>query len=170
MIMARLKLAVAVRIAALVVLPLACLAAAILERSFLVVVLFAAAVTAAGYIVDLGQRKAAGARATPRILAGFVGGVAGGMALFILTLGILALFRETDLIDRPTSSDWLAVGCVFLLTLGLRWSAAALFGDEVRSARVHLQSIMGRGTSPSTQPDGDIIEGEVIDRPDPPRD
>lgn len=146
--------------------PLIAVLAAILQRSFLLLVLLAAAMACVGFIQRRQMLKAAGQQqiVNPgRFIAGIGARLGALLGLFVLTLGVLALFRDTSLARSLNGLDAALVLFPTLLTLGADMFLAHTVNREMESVRTSVHSETHRA-NPNAQ--GPIIEGEII----PPKD
>jgi len=142
------------RMASLMAFPAGAVLMAILERGWLSVAALAAAMLGVSLIERrrvwqaLGVEVKTGPQAMLTGLAVRTGLLTG---LFVVTLGVLALFRDTAL-SRQLGWPDLAV---------MAFSAAIALGTNALSgAMVRVEQREG----PDADPDGIVIEGEIIDR------
>lgn len=168
-----LKLNLILRAVAVLVFPLATILAAMLNRSVLMVALIALAMTVSGIIA---QRRGALSEialrdpAAPeppqrqplpfgRIATRFIARVFGLSGIFIVALGLTALFTETDLARRLNGTDLALFAIPFLIALACQEIARRQTAHQMESALGAVQSILDPGPASG---DGPIIEGEVV--------
>ena len=154
--------ALLLRIVAILAFPVGVVIAALMERSVLMVALLAAGMLAVSWVERFRLHRLSGNEGYPAItglLPGFAVRAGFLAGLFIVSLGVLALFRETILARGLGLTD-----------LGL-FSAVA--GISARMATREVSSVMAQmntnitppgGASQAGEGPGEIIEGEVIDR------
>lgn len=162
-----LKTVLNLRMLGIAVFPLATIASAVLERSVLMI-----AVLAIGMMISstLERRRIPELRTltTPAILISGAAVRFGLLAgLFVICLGVFALFRDTALARSVGIIDL----SIFLIATGTSIAAneisARIAKTELSAASAGMSSVFG-GPSGSTPPgsDGVIIEGELSDRDD----
>ncbi len=168
-----LSAAIWLRIAALLVLPACVVLAAILERGLASVAGLALAMTA-GHALARGQSGLAALslerRLVPTLLTVFATRLVLSLALFVIAVGILALFRETELARSVDGVDaWLVLGG-WGVSLILGAVSARLIGDQVREAEAMFRStdalFRRRGpASRGSEPEDTIIDADYREVP-----
>ncbi len=145
---------VLLRMVALAAFPAGAVLMAVLERGWLSVAALAAAMLGVSLIERrrvwqaLGVEVKTGPQAMLTGLAVRTGLLTG---LFVVTLGVLALFRDTALSRQLGGPDLAVIVLCALVALG----ANALSAAMIR---------IGRPESPAGNGEGIVIEGEIIDR------
>lgn len=168
----RLRTIVWLRLAALLAFPAGAVLMAIYQRGPLSLAILAGAMLAVSLFERRRLAGAAGVESpvsAASLAMGFVFRLGLLIGLFVLSIGLLALFRDTSLARQ--------LGLIDLALVALP-AAAALAANEI-SARVARSDLAGvhagitsafHGPSgPATGAEGDIIEGEIIDPDEPPR-
>ena len=157
-----LQLALRLRLAALVAFPAAAALAAVMQRSFLVLLLLAGGMMLVSWIERIRFLRAAGETRMPdpgAFWPGFAARTGLLLGIFIITLGILALFRDTSLARGFGWPDLLiaggTTGAVYLMNL----ASARLAADQANIISTQLNASFHSGGRPSAGPE-DIIEGE----------
>ena len=154
------------RLATLLAFPFGVVLVALMQRSALMIVLLASAMVGVSLVERFRLARLTGT-AAPVTLAGILPGFAvrlGGLAgLFIVLLGILALFRDTSLARGLGLEDV----AIFVGVTGFALAANAI---SVRLATTEVSSVLStlnatfREASPGPgSADGEIIEGEFYD-------
>jgi hypothetical protein len=142
------------RMASLMAFPAGAVLMAILERGWLSVAALAAAMLGVSLIERrrvwqaLGVEVKTGPQAMLTGLAVRTGLLTG---LFVVTLGVLALFRDTALSRQLGWPDLAVIAVSTAIALGTNALSAAMVKVEQRNAR-------------GADPDSIVIEGEIIDR------
>jgi hypothetical protein len=161
------RISLALRLAALLAMPLAVLTSVILERSPIIILLLAAALVLVRPVVLRAVKQVAPAWPSFNKLAvKFAGLAILGTVLFVAFAGIGALFTEIDLESRLTGTDaaiilaWTAFAAICL-------AIPVRFLDGMVGQTSHQMNIgpFGFNAAPGENSDGDegeIIEGEVI--------
>ncbi len=160
--------ALLLRIIAILIFPLGVVVAALLERSVLMVAALAAGMLLASWVERFRLHRLTGHEGYPAVmglLPGFA--VRAGLlaGLFIVCLGVFALFRETSLARGYGAVD---VG-LFCATTGIALLANT-FSARIATQEVSaVMSQMNTGFSNSAssgagEGNGEIIEGEIIDK------
>lgn len=159
------------RAIAILAFPVGVVLAAIMERSVLMVALLAAGMLLVSWVERFRLHRLAGNEAYPAItglLPGFAWRAGLLAGLFIVSLGVLALFRETILARGLGLEDlvlFCAVTGVALIANGI---SARMATHEVSGVMARMNAGFGQpgpeGPGGAGSGDGDIIEGEVIDR------
>ena len=154
---ATLKTALSLRAVSLLAFPAGAVLMAILERGWLSIGALAAAMLA----VSLFERRRFG-RALGIAIPSSAGTLATGLAvrfglltgLFVVTLGVLALFRDTALSRSLGWPDLVVIG----LSCG-----AALLANALSAQLAPVQAEPGRAPPKSAPAESIILEGEIID-------
>jgi hypothetical protein len=157
-----LQLALRLRLAALVAFPAAAALAAVMQRSFLVLLLLAGGMMLVSWIERIRFLRAAGETRMPdpgAFWPGFAARTGLLLGIFIITLGILALFRDTSLARGFGWPDLLiaggTTGAVYLMNL----ASARLAAGQANIISTQLNASFHSGDRPGDGPE-DIIEGE----------
>ena len=161
--------ALLLRIVAILAFPVGVVIAALMERSVLMVALLAAGMLAVSWVERFRLHRLSGNEGYPAItglLPGFAVRAGFLAGLFIVSLGVLALFRETILARGLGLTDlglFFAVAGVALLANAI---SARMATREVSSvmAQMNANITPPGGASQAGVGPGEIIEGEVIDR------
>lgn len=159
-----LKTVLNLRMLGIAIFPLATIATAVLERSVLMV-----AGLAVGMIISstLERRRIPELRAmtTPAMLFSGAAVRFGLLAgLFVICLGIFALFRDTALARSIGLIDLAIFAIATGISIGANEISARIAKSELSAAAPGMSAAFGRGpggADPSS--DGDIIEGELSD-------
>ncbi|MEZ6000260.1 hypothetical protein [Hyphomonas sp.] len=136
--------------------------AAIAQRSFLVLLLLAGGMMLASWIERIRLLRAAGETRLPdpgAFWPGFAARTGLLLGIFIITLGILALFRDTSLARGFGWPDLLIAGGTTLAAYLMNLASARMAMGQVNIVATQLNASFAPGTRPGTGPD-DIIEGE----------
>lgn len=163
----RLRTIVWLRLTALAAFPAGALLMAIYQRGPLSLGVLAAAMLAVSLYERRRLAAVAGAETTVSLTSlsmGFAFRLGLLIGLFVLSVGLLALFRDTSLAR--------GLGLIDLGLTGLS-AALALAANEIsaRMARSDFAAVHTEITAafrPPGSPGGDIIEGEIIDPDEPP--
>jgi type IV secretory pathway VirB2 component (pilin) len=166
----KMKLAIYARLASMAVFPLATLAAALMQRSLLAIVLIALAMTAMHAIAMPARARVAlrGQGNLVRMLVQvFLGRFFLAAIVFVAVLGISALFGEISLARAIGWPDfWLAAGTLGVST-GLMVFARRLMGEQAGDIEAKLRRASpGQGHASGAAGEGDVIDGE-FERIDP---
>jgi hypothetical protein len=161
-----LQLALGLRLATLLAFPFGVVLVALMQRSLLMVVLLAAAMVGVSLVERVRLARLTGSPA-PLSLAAILPGFAvrlGGLAgLFIVLLGLLALFRDTSLARSLGPED----AAIFLGVTGFALAANAISARiatrEVGSALSALNAAYDQAGPGPAAMDGEIIEGEFTE-------
>ena len=167
-----LKTVLILRLVSLLAFPAGVILAAILERSALMVGVLALGMLGVSWVERLRLFRLAGSDDRPD-LSGLLPGLAWRIGLlagvFILSLGILALFRDVSLARGLGLTDLVLLLAVAGIALVANRVSASIAGREMEGALAQVNAAFGTSgandNSGHGQPgNGDIIEGEVIDR------
>ena len=167
-----LKTVLILRLVSLLAFPAGVILAAILERSALMVGVLALGMLGVSWVERLRLLRLAGSDDRPD-LSGLLPGLAWRIGLlagvFILSLGILALFRDVSLARGLGLMDLVLLLSVAGIALVANRVSASIAGREMEGALAQVNAAFGTSgendNSGRGQPgNGDIIEGEVIDR------
>jgi len=160
--------ALLLRVLALIAFPLGVVVAALMERSVLTVAALAAGMLVTSWVERFRLHRVAGHEGYPQVtglLPGFAirAGLLAG--LFIVCLGILALFRETALARGVGLVDAGLVCTVTGLALLANGISARIAGSQVSAVMSQFRAgFPAEESAPAGEGPGDIIEGEVLDR------
>jgi hypothetical protein len=161
--------ALLLRILAILAFPIGGVLAAVMERSVLMVAALAAGMLMVSWVERFRLHRLAGNEGYPAItglLPGFAVRAGFLAGLFIVSLGVIALFRETSL-ARGFGVEDLGLFCAIV---GIALLANAV---SARMATQEVSSVMAQMNAGFTPPGaagsagedpGEIIEGEIIDR------
>jgi hypothetical protein len=157
----RLKTTLSLRAGSLLAFPAGAVALAILQRGWLAVAVLAAVMLAVSLVERYRIGRALGVDLKPGE-AGLIPALAMRLGLltglFVVTVGVLALFRETALARSLSWIDMAVVGAS---------AAAALVANLISGRLTPLPRLTEPGPPREAPGEGVIIEGEVVDR-DPP--
>ena len=159
-----LQLALGLRLATLLAFPFGVVLVALMQRSFLMILLLAAAMVGVSLVERVRLARLTGSPA-PLSLAAILPAVRlGGLAgLFIVLLGMLALFRDTSLARSLGLED----AAIFLGVTGFALAANAISARiatrEVGSALSALNAAYDQAGPGPASMDGEIIEGEFAE-------
>ena len=161
-----LQTALGLRLATLLAFPFGVVLVALMQRSALMIVLLAAAMVGVSLVERFRLARLTGT-AAPVTLAGILPGFAlrlGGLAgLFIVLLGILALFRDTSLARGLGLEDVAILVGVTGFALAANAISARLATTEVSSVLSTLNATFREASPGPGSADGEIIEGEFYD-------
>ncbi|WP_146739669.1 hypothetical protein [Hyphomonas pacifica] len=167
-----LKTVLILRLVALLAFPAGVVLAAIMERSALMVVVLAIGMLGVSWVERLRLIRLAGSEDRPDF-SGFLPGLAWRIGLlagvFILSLGILALFRDVSLARGLGLPDLILLLAAAGVALTANRVSASIAGREMEGALAQVNAAFGTSGANDNigggQPgNGDIIEGEIIDR------
>lgn len=165
--MRSLKFAVALKAIALLVFPMAVIAAAILQRSVILLAGFALVMV----IINIVQKQTAAAQlGQPPVIsiAGIVTGFAvrfGAMVgFFVVLIGIMAMFRETSLARGFGQTDAVLLLIPAAISVGASAISRRIFGVQMQDTVAGLRAAFSTSQGGPAEADGEIIEGEIIDR------
>ena len=165
---ASLQLALRLRLASLVAFPAAAALAAVLQRSFLVLLLLAGGMMLVSWIERIRFLRAAGETRMPDAGAfwpGFAARTGLLLGIFIITLGVLALFRDTSLARGFGWPDLLIAGGTTLAVYLMNLTSARMAAGQANIVATQLNASYQAQTGPAGGSD-DIIEGEFTDPDD----
>ena len=161
-----LKTALVLRLVALLAFPAGAVLAALLERSLLTVIALAMGMLLASWVERLRLMRAAGNDEQVN-LTGLLPGLAWRagilVGMFVLSLGILALFRETVLARGLSFEDFALVAVVTGIALVANGISARIATQEISTAVAAFRSASGEGGANDNTAGGEIIEGEIVD-------
>ena len=163
---AGLKAALALRLIGLGVFPLAALVLAALQRSPMALAVLAFAMLMASFIERRRMARLMGETALlrpSRLAMGFAFRLGLLIGIFVLTLGVLALFRDTALARELGLIDLAVILPPLLIALGANAVSAFVAGRSTAEARRLMGAAMAASRQPPP-PEGEIIEGEILDR------
>jgi hypothetical protein len=167
---ATLQTALGLRLASLLAFPAGAALMAIFQRSPLALALLTAAMLAVGLYERRRLAAAAGAQTAisgATVLTGFGFRLGLLIAIFVLTVGVLALFRDTSLARQLELSDFALIALPAAVPLAANEISARIAVREFGDVRTQLSAAFGQppGSGPANE-GGDIIEGEIIDADD----
>jgi len=157
-----LRLALRLRLAALAAFPAAAVLAAVMERSFLVLLLLAGGMMLASWIERIRFLRAAGETRLPDPGAFWPGfAVRTGLlaGIFIVMLGVLALFRDTSLARSFGWPDLLLAGGTTLAVYLMNLASARMAEGQANIISAQLNAQFHPPGRPANDT-GDVIEGE----------
>ena len=157
-----LQLALRLRLASLFAFPTAAMLAAITQRSFLILLLLAGGMMLASWIERIRLLRAAGETRMPdpgAFWPGFAARTGLLLGIFIITLGVLALFRDTSLARSFGWPDLLIAGGTTLAVYLMNLASARLAAGQANIVATQLNAARQPQSGPGEGPD-DIIEGE----------
>jgi len=172
---ATLQTALTLRLASLLAFPTGAALMAIFQRSPLALALLTAAMLAVGLYERRRMATAAGAQTAvtgASLLTGFGFRLGLLIGIFILTVGVLALFRDTSLARQLATIDLVLITLPAGIALIANEISARIAVREFSDVHARLSAAFGQPGGPASGPaglDGEIIEGEVIDPEGPPR-
>lgn len=170
---ATLQTALTLRLASLLAFPFGAALMAIFQRSPLALALLTAAMLAVGLYERRRMATAAGVQTAisgASLITGFGFRLGLLIAIFILTVGVLALFRDTSLARQLATIDLALIALPAAVALIANEISARIALREFGDVRTQLSAAFGQppGSGPANE-GGDIIEGEIIDADEPPR-
>lgn len=160
------RMTLRLRLAALAAFPVAAALAAIFQRSFLILLLLAGGMMLVSWIERIRFLRAAGETRMPDPGAFWPGfAVRAGLLLgiFVVTLGLSGLFRDTSLARSFGWPDLLIAGGTTLTVYAMNLASARLAAGQATIISTHLNAPFpsSGASSPSGSDDsGEIIEGE----------
>ncbi|HPF23363.1 MAG TPA: hypothetical protein PK417_07790 [Hyphomonas sp.] len=163
-----LRLTLRLRLASLAAFPAAAALAAVLQRGFLVLLLLAAGMMLVSWIERIRFLRAAGETRMPdpgAFWPGFAVRTGLLLGIFIVTVGVLALFRDTSLARTFGWPDLLLAGGTTLAVYLMNLASARLAGGQAGAISAQLNAAFPSPGSPANDT-GDIIEGEFTDAND----
>ena len=160
--------ALLLRMLALIAFPAGVFVAALMERSVLTVAALAAGMLVASWVERFRLHRLAGHEGYPLVtglLPGFAVRTGLLAGLFIICLGVLALFRETALARGFGLADAGLVCTVTAIALLANGISARIASHEMSAVMSQVNAgFAASRNDPAGEGNGDIIEGEVIDR------
>jgi hypothetical protein len=170
---ATLQTALGLRLASLMAFPAGAALMAIFQRSPLALALLTGAMLAVGLYERRRLATAAGAQTAisgASLLTGFGFRLGLLIGIFILTVGVLALFRDTSLARELAAIDLALIALPSLVALIANEISARIAVREFGDVHAQLSAAFSQpgGSGPASE-GGDIIEGEIIDPKGPPR-
>lgn len=166
----RLRTIVWLRLAALAAFPAGAVLMAIYQRGALSLAVLAAAMLA----VSLYERRrlagVAGVEtqvSAASLAMGFAFRLGLLIGLFVLSIGLLALFRDTSLARQLGMIDLGLTGLSAAIALAANEISARMARSDFAAVHTDLSAAFRPPGNPPAE--GDIIEGEIIDTEDPPR-
>ena len=162
----RLRAGLLLKLLAILVFPAAVLLAALLERSWLLVAALALGMLIVGQIERFRVARATGValQAGPQsFLAGFVWRAGLLSGLFIVLLGILALFRDTALAREFGLTDSVIALGAMSIAYAANLVGGRLASDGLATSFGAFRSSFETTRETTRTYEGDIIEGEVVD-------
>ena len=161
-----LQTALGLRLATLLAFPFGVVLVALMQRSPLMIALLAAAMVGVSLVERIRLARLTGSPA-PLTLAGILPGFAvrlGGLAgLFVVLLGVLALFRDTSLARSFGLEDTAILIGVTGFALAANAISARIATTEVSSVLSTLNASFREANPGANTADGEIIEGEFYD-------
>ncbi|MEZ5997240.1 MAG: hypothetical protein R3B98_00915 [Hyphomonas sp.] len=163
-----LQLALRLRVLSLFAFPAAAALAAFLERSFLVLFLLAAGMMLVSWIERMRFLRAAGETRLPdpgAFWPGFAMRIGLLLGIFVVTVGVLALFRDTVLARTLRWVDLVLAGGTTLVVYGMNAWSAALASTQANLVMTRLRAPFAPDHTSGGPDDAaaDIIEGEFRD-------
>lgn len=162
-----LKFAVALKAIALLAFPVAVIAAALLQRSVVLLAGFALMMV----IISVIQKQTAAAQlgqpaviSIAGIMTGFAARFGVMVGFFVVLIGIMAMFRETALARSFGQTDALLLLIPAAISMGASAISRRIFGVQMHDTLAGLQAAFNTSQGRPADADGDIIEGEIIDR------
>lgn len=168
---ATLQTALTLRVVSLLAFPFGAALMAIFQRSPLALALLTGAMLAVGLYERRRMAAAAGTQTAisgASLLTGFGFRLGLLIGIFILTVGILALFRDTSLARELAGIDLALIALPAGVALAANEISARIASRELADVRSQLSAAFGQPAGPASA-EGDIIEGEIIDPDGPPR-
>ncbi|MBY9066442.1 hypothetical protein K1X12_06005 [Hyphomonas sp. WL0036] len=161
------------RLASLLAFPFGAALMAIYQRSPLALALLTAAMLAVSLYE---RRRLASATGTQSLidgaslLTGFAFRLGLLIAIFVLTVGVLALFRDTSLARELAGTDFILIALPVGIALAANEISARIARREFSAAQTEISAAFARQPEPgATDAGGEIIEGEIIDADEPPQ-
>lgn len=160
------KTALNLRALGIVIFPLATIATAVLERSVLMIGALAVGMMISS-VLERRRLPELSAMTTPAMLFSGVAIRFGLLAgLFVICLGILALFRDTALARSFGLIDLAIFAIPTAISIGANEISARIAKTELSAARANMSAQFGAGAAPSGA-ESVIIEGELSDPDEP---
>lgn len=172
---ATLQTALTLRLASLLAFPAGAALMAIFQRSPLALALLTAAMLAVGLYERHRMATAAGTQAAfsgTSLLTGFGFRLGLLIGIFVVTIGILALFRDTALARQLELIDLALILLPTIVALAANEISARIARRELSDVHSQLSAAFGQPPGTPNGPasgDGDIIEGEIIGGDEPGR-
>ena len=170
---ATLQTALWLRLASLFAFPFGAALMAAFQRSPLALALLTAAMLAVGLYERRRLAAATGTAATvtgASLITGFGFRLGLLIAVFILSVGILALFRDTSLARSLAGIDLVLIALPAAIALAANEISARIARRELGATHTQLSAAFGQPPGPAAPgAGGDIIEGEIIKPEDPNR-
>ena len=167
-----LQTALGLRLASLMAFPAGAALMAIFQRSPLALALLTAAMLAVGLYERRRLAAAAGAQTAisgATLLTGFGFRLGLLIAIFVITVGLLALFRDTSLARQLELIDAGLIALPAAVALAANEISARIAQRELGDVRTQLTAAFADARGPAApEAGGDIIEDEIIDADDPP--
>lgn len=164
---ATLQTALGLRLASLLAFPFGAALMAIFQRSPLALALLTGAMLAVGLYE---RRRLAAATGTQTamsgasLLTGFGFRLGLLIAIFVITVGFLALFRDTSLARQLALIDAALIALPAAIALAANEISARIARRELGDVHTQLTAAFAEARGPAApEAGGDIIEGEVID-------
>lgn len=159
------RLALRLRLLSLIAFPVAAALSAVLQRSFLILLLLAGGMMLVSWVERIRFLRAAGETRMPdpgAFWPGFAVRTGLLMGIFVVTLGVLALFRDTSLARGFGWPDLLVAGGTTLIVYLMNLASAQMATGQANLvvAKVNASYQPQRGPADGA---GDIIEGEYSD-------
>lgn len=168
---ATLQTALTLRLASLLAFPFGAALMAMFQRSPLALALLTAAMLAVGLYERRRMATAAGAQTAvtgASLLTGFGFRLGLLIGIFVVTIGVLALFRDTSLARQLALIDFVLIALPAAIALIANEISARIAVREFSEVRTQLSAAFGQPPGPANT-GGDIIEGEIIEDDPPPR-
>lgn len=171
---ATLQTALGLRLASLLTFPAGAALMAIFQRSPLALALLTAAMLAVGLYERRRLAAVTGVQTAisgATLLTGFGFRLGLLIAIFVITVGVLALFRDTSLARQLELVDAGLITLPVAIALAANEISARIARRELGDVHTQITAAFSQQTgSGPAAPDagGDIIEGEIIEDSDPP--
>ena len=167
-----LQTALGLRLASLLAFPAGAALMAIFQRSPLALALLTAAMLAVGLYERRRLAAVTGVQTAisgATLLTGFGFRLGLLIAIFVITVGLLALFRDTSLARQLELIDAGLIALPVAIALAANEISARIAKREFGDVRTQLTAAFADARGPAApEAGGDIIEGEIIDADDPP--
>jgi hypothetical protein len=160
-----LQTALGLRLATLLAFPFGVVLVAFMQRSALMIVLLAAAMVGVSLVERVRLARLTGSPASlslAGILPGFAVRLGGLAGLFIVLLGILALFRDTSLARGFGLEDAAVLLGITGFAMAANAISARIATTEASSVLSALNATFGEAHPGANEADGEIIEGEIL--------
>lgn len=155
------------RLVSMFAFPVGVVLAALMERSAFMVVVLAAGMLLVSWVERLRMMRLAGNDVRPDLrglMPGFLGRFVLLAGLFVVSLGVFALFRETSLARSLSLVDLALFGAATGIALLANTVSSRIAAGEVGGVVSAFRATYGVGGANDRAGDGDVIEGEIIDR------